>query len=156
MKERNLKLECVLQENVMHLLIQIPVTFVTMFLRHTSNLKIQAVLNRNCGLACQMTAKSPQPLTAQKHFTVTWNRASKQPIRTFSSCQLSCLLQEETYIKLRSVDCSRSQGSATAKRHEQINDICSKFRSGQITRAEYMRQIAFKFLPVHVSCRLQS
>ena len=92
---KKLKLGRVLQENVMHLLIQIPVTFVTMFLRHTSNLKIQVVLNRNCGLACPMTAKSPQPLTVQKHFTVTWNRASKQPNWKFSSCQHSCWLSKK-------------------------------------------------------------
>ena len=109
----------------------IPVTFVTMFLRHTSNLKIPAVLNRNWA---RMPDDGQMPTTTNG--AEAFHRHLKSCFKTahpniFVLSTELLALQEETYTKLRSVDCSRSQRSATAKRHEQINDTCSKFRSGQ-------------------------
>ena len=59
-------------------------------------------------------------------------------------------LQEDVYVKLRSVHSERNPRSASRLKQEEIKDICMRFRSGQIRRADYMRSISFKFLPVCV------
>ena len=59
-------------------------------------------------------------------------------------------LQEETYVKLYSQNRQRSQRSGTVQRRETIRKTCELYRSGQLTRAQYVQQISFKFLPVKV------
>jgi hypothetical protein len=59
-------------------------------------------------------------------------------------------LQEETCVKLRSNNTERRLRSVQVKRNEEIRDICGRYRLGQLSRLEYIRLIAFKFLPVHV------
>ena len=59
-------------------------------------------------------------------------------------------LQEETYVTLRDQNRQRNQRAATVQRRERIDEICQMYRSGQLTRAQYVHQISFKFLPVQV------
>ena len=42
------------------------------------------------------------------------------------------------------------QRAATVQRRERIEEICQMYRSGQLTRAQYVHQISFKFRPVQV------
>ena len=59
-------------------------------------------------------------------------------------------LQEETYVKLQCQNRQRNQRAATVQRRERIEEICQMYRSGQLTRAQYVHQISFKFLPLQV------
>ena len=59
-------------------------------------------------------------------------------------------LQEETYVKLCSRNRPKLSRSTTLQRRKLIFDICARFRNGQYTRGQYLREISFKFLPAQM------
>ena len=59
-------------------------------------------------------------------------------------------LQEETYVKLHSGNYCRAKRSAASRRLQHINSVCAQYKEGCISRGDFLRQIAFKFLPIGV------
>ena len=109
------------------------------------------VFLRVCRPGCPTTLKSQQKPTARKHFINISKSVSSPLTPKFMFWHRSCwVLQEETYVKLQGQNRQRNQRAATVQRRERIEEICQMYRSGQLTRAQYVHQISFKFLPLQV------
>ena len=56
-------------------------------------------------------------------------------------------VQNETYIKMRSVTTRRLKKSATVKKEDFISSKIGQYRANLISRIEFVSSVSYKFLP---------
>ena len=62
-------------------------------------------------------------------------------------------LQEETYVNLQSLHCSRQLSSNQLERANYVFDVSQQYKYMYLSRMEYVRLMAFKHLPIDSSDR---